>query len=461
MPIGVGTAIGIGGAVLGAGAGIYSASKQAKAQKQAAQTASDTSLQVAQENNQLFRDIYGQNLQIASPFYNNGLLAGNALTDLLLGTHSYNPAIVAHPTVPGGGTFPTTTPALGGGSSTPSASGGYGGPDFATLVGYNNNSTDDNLKEKMAAYLAYYQAHPNENPGIASLDQINGLSGDNVKGDENAARALYNNYQSYLATHPNAATPALGSAAPAATSALAPSAPGQPTAGAVPLADRTGDRPLLKDFNGDIGAWRAAVDAWKRGPAAAPGTPGTPAAGGTTPPAGTVTTPAPSAQSAWDAFRNSTNYTWRLGQGENALASNYAAHGAFDSGAEKKALLEYGQNFASNELSNYMNLLASQQAAGLTAAGAVMGVGTNYAGNVAAQNTSAANAAANAALASGNANAGMWGAIGNGLGNVGGALFQYGMGAPTQSVLPANTGYNTFTGAGSGTNNYFQAHPFG
>jgi hypothetical protein len=161
----------------------------------------------------------------------------------------------------------------------------------------------------------------------------------------------------------------------------------------------------------------------------APGT-GTPAPGGTG--TGTPATPPGSAQSAWDAFRNSTNYKFRLSEGQDALTSMWAAHGALDSGAASKAMVEFSQNFAANELSNYMNILASQQAAGLSAAGAAMGVGTSYAGNVASQNTAAANAAANAALVNGQGQAGMWGAIGNGFGQIGGALTQYGMGQMAQ-----------------------------
>jgi hypothetical protein len=133
-----------------------------------------------------------------------------------------------------------------------------------------------------------------------------------------------------------------------------------------------------------------------------------------------------SALDAFDRFRQGTNYQWRLNQGANALTSNLA-RGTLDSGAAQKSILEYGQNFASNELSNYMNLLASQQASGLTAAGAVMGVNTNYQGNVTANNNNAANASSNAALVAGQGQANMWGGVANAGGQIGGALFQYGM----------------------------------
>jgi hypothetical protein len=176
-----------------------------------------------------------------------------------------------------------------------------------------------------------------------------------------------------------------------------------------------------------------------------PATTPTPGTGTPTPTPGTGTGAGSSpgtATDAWEQFREGTNYQWRLGEGLGALESNWAAHGALDSGAASKAIVEYGQNFASNELGRYMDLLASQQAMGLSAAGAVMGVGTSYAGNVAGQNTNAANAAANAALISGQANAGMWGSVGNAAGQIGGALTQYGMGQMSQPAPVASGGYN-------------------
>src|SRR5690348_7603206 len=68
---GVGVPIGaaIGGAVIGAGGSIIAGSQAAHAQRSAANTAADTSLQVANENNALIRETRGQNLAIASPFY--------------------------------------------------------------------------------------------------------------------------------------------------------------------------------------------------------------------------------------------------------------------------------------------------------------------------------------------------------------------------------------------------------
>ena len=127
-----------------------------------------------------------------------------------------------------------------------------------------------------------------------------------------------------------------------------------------------------------------------------------------------------SALSAWDQFRNSTNYNWRKDQGEESLAQNFAGT-ALDSGAQRIAELEYGQQFASNELGNWMNMLAGQQGIGLQAGSALAGVGTAGTNAMMANNWQAGNAAGNAALIGGQANQNMWGNIAQGIGQVAGA----------------------------------------
>jgi hypothetical protein len=87
MPIGAA----IGGGVIAAGGSVLAGSQASRAQRDAARTASDTTLQSTRENNALLRETRDQNLSIATPFMNNGLAAGNALTDLLLGTNTYQP----------------------------------------------------------------------------------------------------------------------------------------------------------------------------------------------------------------------------------------------------------------------------------------------------------------------------------------------------------------------------------
>lgn len=125
---------------------------------------------------------------------------------------------------------------------------------------------------------------------------------------------------------------------------------------------------------------------------------------------------------AWDAFRNSTNYQFRLGEGMNALNSGWAGQGALQSGAAAKDAIRYGQNFASNELGQWMNMLGGQQNLGLSGASALAGVGQNMVNNVTANNNSASSAAANAALMNGQNQANMYGGIANSLGTFAGSF---------------------------------------
>lgn len=125
----------------------------------------------------------------------------------------------------------------------------------------------------------------------------------------------------------------------------------------------------------------------------------------------------------WDQFRNSTNYQFRFDQGQKALG--HSMLGNLESGAAGKAFINYGQNTASNELGNYMSLLANQQNMGMSGASALAGVGQNMVNNVTANNNSAGSAAANAALMAGSSNAMMYGNVANALGNVAGSVSSY------------------------------------
>ncbi len=133
----------------------------------------------------------------------------------------------------------------------------------------------------------------------------------------------------------------------------------------------------------------------------------------TTPTSGTINTAQPTqptAQQAFDTYRNSTGYQFRVGEGMNAINSGYAGAGTLQSGAAMRAINDYGQGMASQEFGNYLNALGNQQGLGLSGASALAGVGQNYAnslGNIYQQN--GANQA-NAALAGANA---MGGAINN------------------------------------------------
>lgn len=146
---------------------------------------------------------------------------------------------------------------------------------------------------------------------------------------------------------------------------------------------------------------------------------------GTPPINPSVTTGGPATgQSAQDAafenFRNSTGYQFRINEGMDALNSGFAGSGTLQSGAALQALDDYRQNAASSEFANYANLLSQQQGAGLQAAGAQAGVGVNYANSVGQTNALNAANQANAALVRGQNNP-----FANALGTIGG----YAMGA--------------------------------
>lgn len=286
MAIGTAAAIGIG--VAGLGSALSS-----RSQSKAAGKAADTSMAVAQQNNALAREIYGQNQQTLNPYVNRGNEAGNALNALL----------------------------------------GLGGSPAAQQQQVQPNALSQFQGGRMPAGYGY------------------GL------GD----------------------------------------------GGTMPY-----DRDMFPQ-TGDAAPWQMPY----------------PAFGNNVMPGGAMPTannPAPqtnqqAANNAFDIFRGSTNYQFRLGEGQNALNSGYAAAGVLQSGDAMRAATEYGQNFASNELNNYIGLLGQQQGTGLSAAGAQAGVGLNYVGQVSQNNNNAGSAAANAALIRGQNNP-----FANALGMVGGGL---------------------------------------
>jgi hypothetical protein len=125
------------------------------------------------------------------------------------------------------------------------------------------------------------------------------------------------------------------------------------------------------------------------------------------------------ARAAFDQFRNSTGYQFRLGEGMDAVNSGYAGAGTLKSGAAMKAINEYGQNFASNEFANYANLLNNQAGKGLTAASAQAGVSTSLGNNLANIQMQQGENLANAAMQKTSP-------FGNALSAIGGSLFKLG-----------------------------------
>jgi hypothetical protein len=126
------------------------------------------------------------------------------------------------------------------------------------------------------------------------------------------------------------------------------------------------------------------------------------------------------ALSAFDTYKNSNGYQFRMNEGLNALASNLRARGVSQSGAAMKSMLRYGQDYGSNEFGKYIGYLGNQQGVGLSAASAQAGVGQNYANALSANNQNQADALGNAALLKGQANNSLYGAAAGAIGNIAG-----------------------------------------
>lgn len=75
-------------------------------------------------------------------------------------------------------------------------------------------------------------------------------------------------------------------------------------------------------------------------------------------------------------------YQFGLQQGQNALADSAAARGMTYSGAQGKALQQFGQDYAGTKLNDAYNRLASIAGIGQQATGSTSQAGMNYAGNV-------------------------------------------------------------------------------
>ncbi|MBI0477504.1 hypothetical protein D9601_19395 [Sphingomonas sp. MA1305] len=145
------------------------------------------------------------------------------------------------------------------------------------------------------------------------------------------------------------------------------------------------------------------------------------------------------ANAAFDAYKGSTEYTSRFNEGQRAVTAALGGKGLLDSGAAQRAILKYGQTFASNEFGNYLGNLQTQQQTGLGAASALAGNGQNYANAVSYNNGQAANTAANSALATGSAINGVLGSALSAYGLSQGVGSSYGgTGTLSKSAFEAN-----------------------
>lgn len=74
------------------------------------------------------------------------------------------------------------------------------------------------------------------------------------------------------------------------------------------------------------------------------------------------------ANQAFDTFRNSTGFQFRLGQGISGIEQSQAASGLLNSGSTLKGLSQFNQGLASSEFNNFLSLLSGVQSQGLNSA---------------------------------------------------------------------------------------------
>ena len=121
-------------------------------------------------------------------------------------------------------------------------------------------------------------------------------------------------------------------------------------------------------------------------------------------------------------YTKSPGYEFRLGEGEKALRRNAAARGALGSGALDKALINYGQNYATSDYDRNLrrfyerlNPLMSMSGLGQTTSAQTASLGANTAARIGRMQQDIGDARASGY-------AGIGRSINNGLGN---ALFSY------------------------------------
>lgn len=125
---------------------------------------------------------------------------------------------------------------------------------------------------------------------------------------------------------------------------------------------------------------------------------------------------APMGAPNYDAFFQSPDYLFRVQQGTNALDRSAAARGRLYSGAQLRAVTDYGQRAGSQEYGNWFNRLSGLSNSGQNAAAQVGQFGQNYA-NQAGQNMLAAgNAQASSYMNTANALSGFGSDLSYGLG---------------------------------------------
>ena len=127
-------------------------------------------------------------------------------------------------------------------------------------------------------------------------------------------------------------------------------------------------------------------------------------------------------QQAFDRFKASPDYNFRLSEGLKAVNSSAAAKGGLLSGAALKATNNYAQNVASGEYGNYWNRLAQLAGYGQSSINSATSLGQNTANNLSSIYQNAGDARASGYINSANAWKGGIQGVTNGVGTILGSM---------------------------------------
>lgn len=144
-------------------------------------------------------------------------------------------------------------------------------------------------------------------------------------------------------------------------------------------------------------------------------------------------------------FQASPDYQFRMSQGIAGVDAGAAARGSLDSGATRKAEINYAGNLASGEFNNYANRLAGIAGVGQTAVAGTAQAGENAANQISQQYTDQGNALASSYLAQGNAYSNAL----SGLAGIGSGLISNNPQWFNTAGLMTPGGYMNFAGANS------------
>lgn len=144
-------------------------------------------------------------------------------------------------------------------------------------------------------------------------------------------------------------------------------------------------------------------------------------------------------QRAFNNYQQGPDVKFRMQEGINAIDNSYAARsGGTDSGALRKAQINYGTGVATQDLQNFLTRLASMGAQGQSAAGSLSSAKYRTADMLTNATNAQSTALANASLAEG-------GALGSIIGGIlDGGIFGYSGGGGGGGT----GGFNPFAGGG-------------